>query len=64
LKRRLIEALDNGVLLQKEKERLEQRAAQLARDNATLKAASDEGEGTQVTLRERLKLVEAQLAHR
>ncbi|GFG39453.1 hypothetical protein Cfor_08402 [Coptotermes formosanus] len=64
LKRRLIEALDNGVLLQKEKEQLEQRAAQLARDNATLKAASDEVEGTQATLRERLKLVEAQLAHR
>jgi len=64
LKRRLVEALDNGVLLRKEKEQLEQRAAQLARDNATLKAASDEGEGTQATLRERLKLVEAQLAHR
>jgi len=64
LKRRLIEALDNGVLLQKEKEQLAQRAAQLAHDNATLKAASDEGEGIQTTLRERLKLVEAQLAHR
>jgi len=50
--------------LRKEKEQLEQRAAQLARDNATLKAVSDEGEGTQATLRERLKLVEAQLAHR
>lgn len=50
--------------MQKEKEQLEQRAAQLARDNATLKAASDEVEGTQATLRERLKLVEAQLAHR
>lgn len=50
--------------MQKEKERLEQHAAQLAHDNATLKAASDEGEGIQATLRERLKLVEAQLAHR
>jgi len=50
--------------LQKEKEQLAQRAAQLAHDNATLKAASDEGEGIQTTLRERLKLVEAQLAHR
>ena len=50
--------------MQKEKEQLEQRAAQLARNNATLKASSDEGEGIQATLRERLKLVEAQLAHR
>ncbi|PNF42342.1 hypothetical protein B7P43_G03675 [Cryptotermes secundus] len=64
LKRRLMEALENGMLLQQEKERLEQRAAQLARDNVTLKAASDEGEGNQAAMKERLKVVEAQLAHR
>ncbi|XP_069693387.1 early endosome antigen 1-like [Periplaneta americana] len=64
LKKRLIESLESRALLQQEKERLEQRAAQLARDNVTLKAASDEGEGNQVALKERLKVVEAQLAHR
>lgn len=64
LKRRLTEALENRVLLQQEKDRLEQRAAQLARDNVTLKAASDEGEGNQAALKERLKVVEAQLSHR
>lgn len=64
LKRRLTEALENGILLQQEKDRLEQRAAQLARDNVALKAASDEGEGNQAALKERLKVVEAQLAHR
>jgi hypothetical protein len=36
----------------------------LARENVTLKAASDEGEGNQAALKERLKVVEAQLAHR
>jgi hypothetical protein len=64
LKKRLIESLENGALLQQEKERLEQRAAQLAHDNVTLKAASDEAEGNQAALKERLKVVEAQLAHR
>jgi hypothetical protein len=64
LKKRLTQALQNGTLLQQEKGRLEQRAAQLAHDNVTLKAASDEGEGNQAALRERLKVVEAQLAHR
>jgi hypothetical protein len=60
----LTEALQNGILLQQEKDRIEQRAAQLARDNVTLKATSDEGEGNQAALKERLKVVEAQLAHR
>jgi hypothetical protein len=36
----------------------------LEHDNVTLKAASDEGEGNQAALKERLKVVEAQLAHR
>ncbi|PSN47863.1 hypothetical protein C0J52_01269 [Blattella germanica] len=64
LRRRLADALENKSSLLHEKEKLEQRAAQLARDNVALKAASDEGEGNQVALKERLKVVEAQLAHR
>jgi hypothetical protein len=51
-------------VLQQEKEWLEQRAAQLAHDNVTLKAASDEEEGNQAALKERLKVLEAKLAHR
>jgi hypothetical protein len=57
-------ALENGAVLQREKERLEQRAAQLAHDNVTLKATSDEEEGNQAALKERLKVLEAKLAHR
>ncbi|KAJ9597462.1 hypothetical protein L9F63_011683, partial [Diploptera punctata] len=59
----LIDAIEGRNIVLQEKERLEQRAAQLARDNASLKAAFDEGEGSQVVLKERLKVVEAQLAH-
>lgn len=51
-------------MLQQEKERLEQHAAHLAHSNVTLKAASDEEEGNQAALKERLKVLEAKLSHR
>ncbi|XP_066997038.2 early endosome antigen 1 isoform X2 [Anabrus simplex] len=64
LQKILQEVLQNRAVLQSEKDHLEQRAAHLAQLNVTLKAACDEGESSQASLKERLKVVEAQLAHR
>nr|CAD7446699.1 unnamed protein product [Timema bartmani] len=64
LRMRLHEALANNVHLEQEKKHLEQKAAQLAQDYVTVKAHSDEGDSIQLSMKERLKVLEAHVAHR
>ncbi|CAG2063135.1 unnamed protein product [Timema podura] len=64
LRMRLHEALANIVHLEQEKKHLEQKAAQLAQDYVTVKAHSDEGDSIQLSMKERLKVLEAHVAHR
>nr|CAD7257634.1 unnamed protein product [Timema shepardi] len=64
IQRRLHEALVNNAHLEQEKKHLEQKAAQLAQDYVTVKAHSDEGDSVQLSMKERLKVLEAQVAHR
>lgn len=64
LRDKLVDSLKVNTKLKSEKEHLEQVAANLAHANVSLKAASDEAVDNQTAIGERLKIVEAQLAHR